>query len=82
MSAPALSLSFFDPAHEIHGTARSGATILFEGRKPVALPEGPAIEPEGEGWRAELPGEFALELEPVARSRPGGRARPCGARAR
>ena len=29
MSAPALALSFFDAAHEIHGTARSGVTILF-----------------------------------------------------
>ena len=66
MSAPALALSFFDAAHDIHGTARSGATILFEGRKPEALPEGPAIERSGEGWRAELPGKLALELEPVA----------------
>ncbi|HMJ95598.1 MAG TPA: hypothetical protein VK486_07085 [Thermoleophilaceae bacterium] len=66
MSAPALALSFFDAAHDIYGTARSGATILFEGRKPEALPEGPAIEQSGEGWRAELPGKLALELEPVA----------------
>ena len=66
MSAPALALSFFDAAHDIHGTARSGATILFEGRKPAALPEGPAIEQSGEGWRAELPGKLSLELEPVA----------------
>ena len=66
MSASALALSFFDAAHDIHGTARSGATILFEGRKPEALPEGPAIEKSGEGWRAELPGKLALELEPVA----------------
>ena len=66
MSAPALALAFFDAAHDIHGTARSGATILFEGRKPEALPEGPAIERIGDGWRAELPGKLALALEPVA----------------
>jgi hypothetical protein len=66
VSAAALALSFFDAAHDIHGTARSGATILFEGRKPVALPEGPSIEASGEGWRAELPGRLSLELEPVA----------------
>ena len=66
MSAPALALSFFDAAHEIHGTARSGATLLFEARKPVVLPEGPAIEPASGGWRAELPGRLALELETVA----------------
>lgn len=66
MSAPALALSFFDAAHEIHGTARSGATILFEGRRPVAVPEGPSIEPAGDGWRAELPGRLSLEIEPVS----------------
>ena len=66
MSAPALALSFFDAAHDIHGTSRSGATILFEGRKPVALPEGPSIERSGEGWRAELADRLSLELEPVA----------------
>ena len=33
--------SFFDPDRELHGTARSGVTLLFHGRKPTALPEGP-----------------------------------------
>jgi hypothetical protein len=66
VSAPALALSFFDAAHEIHGTARSGATVLFEARKPVVLPEGPAIAPAGEGWRAELPGSMTVTLERVA----------------
>lgn len=66
MSADALSLSFFDPAHEIHGTARSGATILFEGRRPRAIPEGPAFRASEEGWHAELEGELSLDAEPVA----------------
>ena len=66
MSAPALALSFFDLAHDIHGTARSGASVLFEGRKPVALPEGPAIESSGDGWRAELPGTLSLAVEPLS----------------
>jgi hypothetical protein len=66
VSADALSLSFFDPAHEIHGTARSGATILFEGRRPRAIPEGPAFRGSGEGWHAELEGELSLDAEPVA----------------
>jgi hypothetical protein len=66
VSAQALALSFFDLAHDIHGTARSGASVLFEGRKPVALPEGPSIEPSGGGWRAELPGSLSLALEPVS----------------
>jgi len=66
VSEPALALSFFDAAHDIHGTARSGMTILFEGRKPNALPQGPRIEPTGSGWRAELPDRLSLEFEPVA----------------
>jgi hypothetical protein len=66
VSAPALALSFFDLAHDIHGTARSGASVLFEGRKPVALPEGPAIEPSGDGWRAELPETLSLAVEPIS----------------
>ena len=66
MSEPALALSFFDAAHDIHGTARSGMTILFEGRKPNALPQGPQVEAAGSGWRAELPDRLALEFEPVS----------------
>jgi hypothetical protein len=66
VSAPALALSFFDAAHDIHGTARSGLTILFEGRKPNALPQGPEVEQSGSGWSAELPGTLSLEFEPVS----------------
>ena len=63
MSAPALALSFFDPAHETYGTARAGASILFEGRRPRAL-GGASIEPSSEGgWRCELDGELALDAE-------------------
>jgi hypothetical protein len=66
VSAPALALSFFDPDHEIYGTARSGATILFEGRKPTAVVEGPTFEQDGSGWRAELPERLSLEVEPLS----------------
>jgi hypothetical protein len=66
VSEPALALSFFDAAHDIHGTARSGMTILFEGRRPNALPRGPSIEGTNGGWRAELEDAFSLELEPVS----------------
>jgi hypothetical protein len=63
VSAPALALSFFDPAHQTYGTARGGATILFEGRRPRAL-GGASIEASGEGgWRAELNGELAISAE-------------------
>jgi hypothetical protein len=66
VSAPALALSFFDAAHDIHGTARSGVTILFEGRKPNALPEGPRIEATDSGWHAELPDKLSLDFEPIS----------------
>jgi hypothetical protein len=61
----ALSISFFDPARQLHGSARSGATLLFEGSSATAVPEGPAVERDGDTVRAELAGHFALELEPV-----------------
>jgi hypothetical protein len=66
VSAAALALSFFDPANEIYGTARSGATILFQGKQPSALAEGPAFESDDAGWRAELPARLSLSLEPLS----------------
>ena len=65
MSAEAFALSFFDPDRELYGIARSGTTILFEGRRPAAHIGGPELEPDGEAWRAELPGQLSLRLEPV-----------------
>lgn len=66
MSEPALALSFFDQAREIYGTARSGMTLVFEGRRPVPHAHGPALDRVGEGWRAQLAGVLDLELTPVA----------------
>jgi hypothetical protein len=66
VNAEAFALSFFDPDRELYGIARSGATLLFEGRKPVGHANGPQVEQDGEGWRAELPGRLALQLEPVS----------------
>jgi hypothetical protein len=66
VSQPALSLSFFDPEHGLHGSARSGMTLLFEGSTSRALPDGPSIVPSGDGWRTELDGSFALDLTPIA----------------
>ena len=65
MSEPALSIAFFDPDRQLHGTARSGTTVLFEGRTPTAIPEGPQIERDGEAVRAELGERLSLALEPV-----------------
>jgi hypothetical protein len=65
VSAPALAVSFFDADRSLYGTARAGATILFEGRRPTVLGEGLEIRGENGGWRAELPGHLALSLEPL-----------------
>ncbi len=82
MSAPALALSFFDPAHDIHGTARSGATILFEGKQSLAVPEGPAVETTDAGWRAELAGKLSLEFERISPAADLGGVRAHAARVR
>ena len=66
MSEPALSIAFFDPEHGLHGSARSGTTLLFEGSNVNVLPDGPEIVRDGEVWRAKLDGAFSLTLEPVA----------------
>jgi hypothetical protein len=66
VSAEAFALSFFDPDRELYGTARSGATILFHGRRPAAHAEGPELERDGQGWHAELPGRLSLRLDPIS----------------
>ena len=50
--APAVALSFFDPEHGLHGTVRSGLTLLFEERSARAADEPALIERDGDGWRA------------------------------
>jgi hypothetical protein len=66
VNAEAFALSFFDPDRELYGIARSGATVLFQGRSPAAHAAGPQVEEEGDGWRAELPGRLSLRLEPAS----------------
>ena len=41
MSEPALSLAFFDPSGRLSGTARAGATLLYEGQRVRTLSEPP-----------------------------------------
>jgi hypothetical protein len=65
VSAEAFALSFFDLDRELYGTARSGATLLFHGRQPAAVADGPEVTEAGEGWHAELADRLSLELEPV-----------------
>ena len=67
MTEPAVSIAFFDPVRNLHGTTRSGATLLFEGSSPTAVPEGPELEERRGGkLRARLADRFSLELEPIS----------------
>jgi len=66
MSETSLSLHFFDPEHGLHGSARSAATLLFEGSSSNVLPQGPRFERKRNRWHAELDGAFELDLEPIA----------------
>ncbi len=64
MSAAALSLAFFDSEHELHGMARAGMTLLFEGTTPTAVGEEAQLEPDGDGWSARVEGRFELAFTP------------------
>jgi len=62
---PATALSFFDPDRNLHGTLRSGTSLLFRGTTPTALPEGATFERNGEGLRAEMADRLSLVAEPL-----------------
>ena len=66
MSAPALAVAFFDPERRLYGTARSGATLLFDDSRATAVPEGPRLRRNGERVLAELEGRVSVDLEPAA----------------
>ena len=66
MSEPALSLGFFDPAREVHGTLRAGVAVLFEGARARTLDEQPDIAREGEIVRASCGSEVELEFAPFS----------------
>jgi hypothetical protein len=65
VNEPAVALAFFDPDRGLHGSARSGVTLLFEHGKPQALPDGPQMGRDGGGWRATLGNRFELSFSPV-----------------
>jgi hypothetical protein len=66
VSETAVALSFFDPSHGLHGSVRSGITLLFEHGTPQALPEGSDVSPDGDGFRAALGNRFDLRFEPLS----------------
>ncbi len=70
MSDAPSALSFFDPAHGIHGVWRAGLTLLFEGGTSTALDEGPVVTPIETGHRATLAGRLDLEFTPITEKLP------------
>jgi hypothetical protein len=66
VSELALSLAFFDPARRLSGTARAGATLIFEGQQVRTLPEPPDLERDGDGFTARLGAQLDLKFQPVS----------------
>lgn len=67
MTDAAVSLGFFDPAQELHGTLRAGVGLLFEGPSGRTLDELPEIAPaDGGGYRAACGDELELDFEPFS----------------
>ena len=66
MTEPAVSLAFFDPERETHGTLRAGVAVLFQGEGARTLEAPPEIARGGAGWSARCGEELALEFEPCA----------------
>lgn len=66
MTERAISLSFFDPAHGLNGTARSAHTLLFDGASPTAVAEGPELSFDGGRCHASLEGRFGLDFDPAS----------------
>jgi hypothetical protein len=66
VSELALSLAFFDPAARIAGTARAGATLIFEGRQVRTINDPPDIERDGDRFTARVGGHIDLSFEPLS----------------
>jgi hypothetical protein len=66
VSEAAVALAFFDPERGLHGSLRSGMTLLFQHGQPQALPEGSQVSRRGEGYVASLGNRFELSFEPVS----------------
>jgi hypothetical protein len=79
VSDSALSAAFFDPARQVHGLARAGATLLFEGSHSLVLDEPARLEPSGDAWEASIGNRFEVRLEPASEpvELAGNRVRVC-----
>lgn len=66
MSDAAISLGFFDPAHEVHGTLRSGVGVLYDGASAHTLEATPEISSSPPLYRAVAGEQVDLEFEPLS----------------
>jgi hypothetical protein len=68
VSDPALTLSFHDTGRELHGTVRTGMTLLFRAGQPVTVPSPATFERVGAGWRAQVAERVDLTFEPTVQA--------------
>ena len=61
MSEPAFTFAFHDTAHDLHGTVRSGMTLLFDRGAPATIDEPAQLD----GVRAVVGDRVALDFDPV-----------------
>jgi hypothetical protein len=59
---PAFTFSFHDTAHDLHGTVRSGMTLVFQGGAPTTIAE----EARLDGVRAVVGDRLELDFDPIS----------------
>ena len=64
MTEPAFTFTFHDAAHDLHGTVRSGMTLLFDRGQPATIAEPARVD----GVRAAVGDRIALDFDPVSES--------------
>jgi hypothetical protein len=62
LSDPAFTFSFHDTAHDLHGTVRSGMTLLFQGGQPATIDAEAHLSPS----RATVGDALALDFDAVS----------------
>jgi len=62
VTEPAFTFTFHDTAHDLHGTVRSGMTLLFQQGQPVTFAE----ETRVDRVRATVSDRIALDFDPVS----------------
>jgi hypothetical protein len=63
---PPVAISFFDAARGLHGTIRSGLTVIFDGREARAEKLGAEIERTDSGWTARAGDDVEVTVVPTA----------------